>query len=339
MKSNRRSFLKAAAGGLVSVTVLPGFASTSFAAVEGGQHGISGKHGLELDGVFAGWLHSAAGGSVAANVITEKLGDDAIAKKPISGSKYEPITLTCGAGMSRSFYDWLKDSFDQKNVRKNGAILSADYDNKELSRLSFLNALISEVELPACDAASKDAARMTVRIQPEETRFAASPGGGALITNASHESPQKQWLPANFRLRIDGLDDACAHVNKIDAITLKQQNGEDITGQAGKPVTENPGVKPSNLVIVLPESHADALFKWHQDFVIKGNDNAAAEKNGSLEYLAPNLQDVLFRVRFSRLGIFNIAPEKVEAGAESIKRVKAEMFCQSMTFEYPQGGA
>jgi hypothetical protein len=70
------------------------------------------------------------------------------------------------------------------------------------------------------------------------------------------------------------------------------------------------------------------LYKWHEDFVIAGNNGADKEKNGKLEYLASNLKDVLLTLEFQHLGIFKLSPEKTEAGSENIRRVKAEMYCE-----------
>jgi hypothetical protein len=86
-----------------------------------------------------------------------------------------------------------------------------------------------------------------------------------------------------------------------------------------------------NLVVTLPEADAESFFAWHEDFVING---IGAEKDGSLEYLAPSLGQTLFTVQFENLGIFKMTPEKVEAGSEQIRRVKAEMYCEAMTFSF-----
>jgi len=176
----------------------------------------AGKYGCELDGIMAGWLHSAEGGHATSDVVTEKLGPDHIARKHIGGVKYEDITVTCGTGMSKAFYNWMKDSFDHKHSRKNGAIIAANYDFKELTRLTFYNGLITEVGMPALDAASKDAAKMTIKFAPEYTRFSASVGGGATISGkyASDAKIQKKWLPANFRLKIEGLEVPCVKVTR-----------------------------------------------------------------------------------------------------------------------------
>ena len=87
-----------------------------------------------------------------------------------------------------------------------------------------------------------------------------------------------------------------------------------------------------NLVITLSEAYADQLFQWHENFVIKGNNDQGAEKNGMLQYLSSDLKP-LFTLEFMGLGIFKLTPEKAEAHSENIKRVKAEMYCEQITFK------
>src|SRR5215216_2045558 len=86
-----------------------------------------------------------------------------------------------------------------KDVRKNGAIITADYEGKELSRLSFHNALITEIGFPALDASSKDTAKMSIKITPEYTRRQAN-SGASLLKDRLGRTSQKQWLASNFRL-------------------------------------------------------------------------------------------------------------------------------------------
>ena len=41
-----------------------------------------------------------------------------------------------------------------------------------------------------------------------------------------------------------------------------------------------------------------SCYKWHEDFVIKGNNGEDKEKGGTLEYLTADLKDVLFTLTF-----------------------------------------
>ena len=133
---------------------------------------------------------------------------------------------------------------------------------------------------------------------------------------------------------VHGLDQPTSRVNKIEALVIKQKVTESAVGEARDAQIEPARLEFPNLVITLAEAYADPFYAWHDDFVIKGNNGQDKERNGTLELLTPNLQDVLFTLTFKNLGIFNLETEKVEAGAESIRRVKAEMYVEQMTFDY-----
>lgn len=302
---------------------------------------VAGKYGVELDGIMAGWVWSAEGGQATADVVVEKLGPDIIQRKHIAGVKYEDLSIQCGTGMSRGFYEWIKASFDHKYGRKNGAIIAADYNYAEHSRLTFYNGLISEIGFPALDAGSKDPAKMSIKITPEYTRTTTTSGGPSIAGGkyAADSKVQKKWLPSNFRLRLDGLDEACARVNKIEALTVKQKVIEHAVGELRDYEKEPAHLEIPNLVVTFPESHSEAFYKWHEEFVIKGNNGDDAEKGGSLEFLSPNLSETLFTVTFAHVGIFKLTPEKVESGSENIRRIKAEMYVEEMKFDYKSAWA
>jgi hypothetical protein len=301
---------------------------------------ISGKYAFELDAVQAGWLYSAEGGQATGDVVTEKIAVDHHAKKHISGIKYEDISVSMGTGMSKGVYNWIKQSFDHNYGRQNGAIITCNYNYKEMSRLTFYDALITEIGLPALDAASKDAAKLTLKMSPQYTRQQTSFGGGPSVAGGKYKvdaKVQKKWLPANFRLKIDGLEEACSRVNKIEAFTVKQKTVPNAVGEMRDFEVEPAHLEVPNLVITTAESHAEALYKWHEEFVIKGNCGDEMEKGATIEYLTPNLKDVLFTLTLKHLGIFKLTPDKVEAGAEGIRRVKVEMYCEEATFDYGSG--
>lgn len=327
---DRRDFLKAAAGAAAALPVLPALAKAQLpvrtTTVQARGY-VSGRFAMTLDGVHAGFLHETEGGDATADVVTEKVGPDHIAKKHIAGVKYEDITITCGTGMSKAFYQWIADTLNGKAGRKNGAIISADYDLNIVSTRNFFNALITEVGFPALDAASKDAAKMTIKISPEYTRVAK---GSGKVQGEFNTKVQKQWLPANFKLSIAGLEEPCSKVNKIEALVIKRRPLVSTIGEL-RDYTKEPGaLEVPNLAITLPETHAAKLSDWHEDFVIKGNCADAQEKSGSLQFLSPNLAEVLFELSFQHMGIFRFGPEKAQAGADAIARVRAEMYCEQI---------
>src|SRR5579883_3182804 len=137
---------------------------------------VAGKFALDLDGASAGWIQSVEGGQASADVVVEKVGPDHIAKKHLAGVKYDDISISCGTGMSKAFYEWIKSSFDHNYQRKGGAVITCDYNYKELARMTWYNGLITEIGFPALDAASKDAAKMSIKVTPETTRVATGQG-------------------------------------------------------------------------------------------------------------------------------------------------------------------
>lgn len=283
------------------------------------------RYAFELGGVLGGYLHSVEGGNAVADVVEEKPGPDHIVHKHIAGVKYEDITLACGTGMSKAFYEWIKASFDLKPMRPDGSIKVLDFDSNIISEMDFFHGLLTEIGFPALDAASKDAAELTIKISPEYTRY--KKGSGKLEIK---QAIQKKWLPANFRLTISGLD--CTRVNKVEALTLTKKVGARPAGEKGVTNLEVP-----HLVVTLAEATAEKFYEWHRSFVIDGKNGKDQEKNGTLEYLTPDLKEALFELAFHGLGIFRLTPEKLEAGGENIRRVKAEMYCQSIDFKYGAG--
>jgi len=275
----------------------------------------AGVYALDMDGKFAGWLQSSEGGHCKAEVVTEKISTSNIAQKHIGGVSYEDISVSMGTSMTKSFYEWLQSSVDCQHKRiTSGAIITADYNFKEVGRLNFYNALITELGFPACDAAGKDAAKMTVKFTPEYTRNV--PKTGSSIKGEIGKGHQKKWHPGNFRLEIDGLTNACKMVNKVEALTIKQKVVKNQIGEQRDYQILAANLEFPNLVFTVPESHSDELYKLHEDFVIKGNCTQDKEKTGRLTYLSSDMKE-LFSLEFSGLGIFSLTPDKVEAPART----------------------
>lgn len=332
---SRRNFLKFAAllAGSVGLQGLPRLNDTASAAIDTRTY-TSGRFAFELDGVLLDLVKSVEGGFARADVVQEKLGPAQIAKKHLANLKYTDIVMQCDPGMPGPLLNWVTASLAMTYARKNGAIITADFDMKERSRLEFSNALISELTIPACDAASKDPGTLTLKLSPEYTRPVAGKGN-VLPASLAAAKQQKAWLPANFRLQIQGLEAACTRINKIEALTIKQKIAENAVGELRDYQKEPASLEFPNLVITLPEVDAGPFFQWFDDFVVKGNMGDDKERPGFLELLSPDMKAVLLRMNFSHLGIFSFSPMKLEANADSIARVKVEMYCEQITIGKP----
>ena len=294
----------------------------------------AGNFFLVLDGVKTGFLSSVEGGAITGEVIRETSGGSYFIKKHLGQPKYEEFTIDLGLSMAKPVYDWIASSWSTNYQRRNGSILAGDAKLEVQTQRDFFNALITETTIPAADAAAKDVASMTVKFAPEIIRKAK--GGGALPAEPKNKE-QKQWLPSNFRLAIDGVD--CTKVSKVDAFTVKQATAQDGIGD-GRDYQPEPGkLEFPNLRIALAESAAESWVTWHEDFVISGNNDESKEKGGSLVFLSPDRQTDLLEVKFYNLGIFKLVPDKVESNSDQIRRVVAELYCERMELVYKGGAA
>jgi hypothetical protein len=282
--------------------------------------------GLELDGMNAGTAKSVEGGTASADVVAEKLGPDGIVRKHLAGVKYEDITVICGTGMSKGFFEWLTSSLDRKPSPRDGAVVRADVNLVEYARLNFYHGYISEIGFPGLDVASRDAAFLTVKISPEYTRRVTGQKGKLPF---ARPNPKKRWLRSNFRLQIDGLD--CARVTKIDAITIRQIPTEYPVGELRDYEKAPRYLDVPNLAVTLPESFAESFHAWHEDFVIKGNSGVNSEKHGTLEYMVPDLREVHFRLTLHNLGIFKLT--SLLSGPANVRSVRAEIYCEQISFQ------
>jgi len=252
---------------------------------------------IELDGQPAGRLFGMTGGGVHADVVTTGVGGFS-GHKHIGQIKYEDMTLTCGTGMAQAFYNWISDSFGGSTKRKDGAIVTIGSNFKPLSRLEFNHALIRSVEMPACDAGSKDAAHITVSISPERTRSITSDLSQNVGVHVSGLA--KGWYINDFKLTIDGLESDCAHVRAIGPLRI----GKQLKFDASTNVSDEGPEEYGDLVVTLNSNHAKGFYQWFEDFVEKGN--STDERKGVLQFFAPGANKNYFKLNLLGLGPYEM---------------------------------
>jgi hypothetical protein len=279
------------------------------------------------------WLKSVEGGAVKGSVVTENVGNDQLMFRHLSTIEVEPITVEVAISAARPLLKWIQDSWKRERFsRRNGAVVHGDFSYKSKIEQWFYEALIAEVSFPALDANDKDPAYLNVKLHPE--RIELKNGSGDIRGNEGQRKG-KMWTPAMFELDIKGID--CTRVSKIDAITVKQSITQMYTGANRYPELEPTGIEFPNLTLYVTEAYAQDFVEWHKKFVVQGAKDPEQEKTGHINFLDPSGNRILFSINLNRVGISSLTVEKSEANAEALKRVKVELYVDSLELEFKEG--
>jgi hypothetical protein len=63
-------------------------------------------------------------------------------------------------------YEWIAASWAMNQQGKDGALVFCDNTFEATNKLEFFDALITETTIPSCDAASKEAAFLRLKVTP-----------------------------------------------------------------------------------------------------------------------------------------------------------------------------
>lgn len=290
----------------------------------------SAHFALELDGSpDLGLFRSLEGGGLKADVMTYQYGHGNERWRLLGKPKYEDVKIQVGMAMSAPFYDWISEFFAGRAVRRNGAILAADFDYIERARREFAEAMIKEITFPALSASDKNAASMTVAMAIERMVFAK--GSGQALPAPKGFDAQKRWAACHFRFSIDGFDDACRRVSKVESFTIKQTVIEHHVGGQREPIKVPSRVEFPNLSFSVPEADAHPFFE-HVTARISGGERSGG-LGGQLDVLDA-AGKTLATVSFTGADIVSVTPGKSDGSSDEIKQVKVELMTEGMAFSY-----
>jgi hypothetical protein len=296
------------------------FASTSVRA------GPLGVCALVLEGKSCGIVRRVAGGAIAADVVSEKVGPKSAAKKHVGPVRYEEFELDVGFAMEKPVFDWIAETWKMDFPRRSGSVLACTDKLEAKAERKFSQALLTETTIPTLDASSKEPAWLKLKFAPEVTRHAKASGKAS---GSDPHHPEKLLLPSKFKLEVDGLD--CSKVSKIESFTVRQSVASDAAGESSEPMLEPGTVSFPNLRITFAEAAVEPWLSWFDDFVVKGNCGEGKEKSGKLALLSPNHQ-TLASIKLFNLGIFRLGSIDSEAADDRMKLARAELYCERMEF-------
>ncbi len=291
-----------------------------------------GKFALELDSREAvGFVNAIDGGHFKADPVVSMVGVDNYVTRYTGKPKYDDVTISVGMAMSPSFWKWVQASLEYKPQRRNGALVSYDFDFKERSRRSFYRALISEIGFPALDASSKSTAVINIKFSPERLEWKKGDESALGSGQAQNQvSKQKLWLSSNFRFELDKMrgDPKLRNV-KVEAFTVKQNVIANPVGYEQDTRKEVGRLELPQIVVTFPESAAEPWMDWYDTAVAKG-DRSDQYTTGVISYLAADLNRELARLELGGVSLVSLEIDKYEAAKEQIATVKATLNIEAL---------
>lgn len=302
------------------MTPLESNARTRFAVLVDGSKGF-------------GSVNSVSGGTIRGQLATGALGSGMPQRKRISAIAYDDFVVEVGLDGAKGLLDWISTSFAGGGMSRTGEMHTTDVDYQSTSVREFFSAVITEVTVPTCDAASNEVNYLTVKIKPAGLRYRLGEGGQI---NVPTPNPKKKWVSSNFRVELGGL--STDHIHKIDSFTWKQNVIKTDKEPLQIPsVGDTSPVEVPNVRLTISMADIDPWMAWFQSFVIEGNSAESNEMNGSIGFLSPDLQHTLGSVGLSHVGPVSLGMPGAEANADQVALFTVELYCQDMQFHYAGG--
>jgi len=185
--------------------------------------------------------------------------------------------------------------------------------------------VLTKVAFPALDRAANTPASLGIKIKPAQLSYQSGVGQIAVPIKGKLGA----WLVSNFRININGLEQACAHVVRVESLVWEQPVSQ---GQIGALRSKLPAVgqiQTPNLILTLPQAQAVPFTQWFYQFVVQGQASESAERSGTLEFFATDLKTILFTLNFGHMGIFRMSPVP-QSQNSALPLVQVEMYCETM---------
>jgi len=287
---------------------------------------------LELHGMSKlGMFRSIEGGGLKADVMTYQNGGTYDRWRQLGKPKFEDIKLQVGMAMSEPFYGWIAEFFKGNPVRKDGAIVAADFYYKERARREFTDAMITELVFPKLDANDKNTAYMNVSMSVEDIVYKKGDGSTELQQNAGVDE-QKNWKACNFRFSIDNLA-GCDRVTKIDSFTIKHTTLEYHQGGRRSASKTPSAIDWPQISFYVPEPDAHDMIAHFNKRGVRGEVPGLNRLHGTIDTF-DNKMESHFTLQFFNGDIVNVTTDKADSSTEEIKLVKFDLYCERMEFAY-----
>jgi len=286
----------------------------------------SAKFFLELDGKPVAILSSFSGGPMIGEVNSLDSGFSCcFPPKFLIAIHPDELVMEVPGLHGSDLVEWIQKNLQGDLTEHNGSIVLVDQNFRVIQRINFLHGLISEISFPALRATARIQPPLKLKIMPEQAQVVTG-------NDEIYRTILKNYQSSSFRLDIAGID--TSRVSAIDAITIKRTFMAGDTGEqrpsTGMIPTGNFEISPLSFTIA--GANARDLEKWHEDFVVNGNNSDDRELEGTITLLANNVKVPPITLSLHHLGIYRLlySSSTTSTGADEIS-VRAMTYIEGVS--------
>jgi len=193
------------------------------------------------------------------------------------------------------------------------------------ARLTFLDAFLTELDVPALDTRSREPLLLGLVLAPERTVLERNPGGRVNLPPA-----RRTREATDFALEVDQLDGS--GILRVGPLVITRKLSSGTVGDTRDPIRLPGPLEVSDLAVTLSAARADDWYRWTDDFLIGGDSGDARRRPVRLSLLGQD-QGELFALGLDRAGIRALRTS-FPAG-ETPQRVEATLFVERAALVVP----
>lgn len=280
------------------------------------------RYGLTIGANPLVQVFGFSGGEPVAQDLTGTVGPDGALPKRISGYQYQDIVFYYQPIPNSVVNSWLSDSLLGKASAASGQIVVQPFMSSSRSGLSFTNAFVKVIVFPEGDSTTGSPTALRITLAVQRTNRS---GGDFTNVPMTHIDPFGSLRKGVFSINIDGM--ILNDVSRIEPLTysttlIPAAQGGGYQGAVPRSL--------STLRIQLPEIKAFDLYRWHNDFVMKGLNGDAHERTGTIRWMSSQDPSTpILTLKLFGLGILSVVRLPSKPG-----HVQAEMYCQKLVPEF-----
>ncbi|MDT7834372.1 hypothetical protein [Aquabacterium sp. OR-4] len=276
---------------------------------------LQGTTALELNGQFAGWLRSLQPPGYQLSPVVVPAGPGAAARLAAQVAITE-MAAEFTLGGQGALLDWALSLPEARPEPVAGAALVLDARGRVARRIAWSEGLITALQLPTLDAASKLPFSIGLRWQPGTVAYPKAEGSsppGAVA--GSRKGP----MLANFR--VGGLPFDSRHVLRVALPTVTATLAEEAYGVARLPARHRYSIDLGEVQLDFLASARDELLAWVGKVIADGLIADSDYLTLAVELLDPAMKKVLGTITLHGCSLLDYAEAPLGQASDALPTV------------------